>query len=84
MELRTANGHDFYEATSAMQKAIRRSDARLAGYFALDLYHGGYWKYLWKRLLTISAEDCAGIITREIEALYNGFMLVNEGKKEKD
>lgn len=81
MQLRTAKGHDFYEAASAMQKAIRRGDARLAGYFALDIFHGGYWKYVWKRLLTISAEDCAGVITKEIEALYNSYMFVNEGRK---
>jgi replication-associated recombination protein RarA len=84
MDLRTAKGHDFYEAASAMQKAIRRGDAKLAGYFALDIFHGGYWKYVWKRLLTISAEDCAGVITKEIEALYNGYLLVNEGRKKSE
>lgn len=81
---RTKRGYDFYEASSAMQKAIRRGDAKLAGYFALELYHSGYWKYVWKRLLTISAEDCAGIITKEIKALYDSFLLVNEGRRDKD
>ena len=41
-----------------MQKAIRRSDARLAGYWALELWESGFGQYVWRRLLTISAEDC--------------------------
>lgn len=80
-KLRTIKGYDFHECTSAMQKAIRRADAAVAGYFALELWHSGYWNYVWKRLFTISAEDCHGLITKEIEALYNGYMLVNKGAK---
>ena len=37
-ELRTVRGYDFYEVASALQKAIRRSDAKVAGYFALELW----------------------------------------------
>lgn len=77
-ELRTINGYDFYEVSSAMQKAIRRSDARVAGFFALELWHSGYRDYVWKRLFTISAEDCYGLITSEIEALWQGHELVNK------
>jgi replication-associated recombination protein RarA len=62
-----------------MQKAIRRADARLAGYFGLELFTSGFQRYLWKRLLTISAEDCAGIITQEVEALRKAWELINEG-----
>jgi len=79
---RTIRNYDFAEVTSAMQKAIRRGDARVAGYFGLELYHSGYAKYVWKRLYTISAEDCYGLITFEIEALWQGWMLVNENSKE--
>lgn len=79
-ELKTKNGYDFYAVTSAMQKAIRRGDARTAGIMALELFPR-YHKYIWKRLLTISAEDCYGIITKEIYALYESFKLVNEGSK---
>lgn len=82
MQLRTKNGYDFFECSSAMQKAIRRNDVKTAGFFALELFHSNYQKYVWKRLLTISAEDCYGLITAEIEALYNAFKLVNEGAKE--
>lgn len=75
--LTTVSGYDFYEASSAMQKAIRRADAKVAGYFALELWHSNYRDYVWKRLFTISAEDCFGVITKEIEALWQGHELVN-------
>jgi len=81
-KLKTRKGYDFFIISSAMQKAIRRGDARVAGFCALELYHSGYHKYVWKRLLTISAEDCYGVITKEIWALYQSFNLVNEGKKD--
>lgn len=82
-KLTTVRGYDFYECASAMQKAVRRGDSRVAGYFALELWSSGYDNYVWKRLFTISAEDCYGIITKEIEALWQGYTLVNNGAKEK-
>jgi len=78
MRMRTVRNYDFPEVASALQKAIRRGDARLAGYWAVELFETGYHAYLWRRLFTISAEDCAGIITKEIAALYQGFQMVNE------
>lgn len=78
MTLTTTRGYDFYEVSSAMQKAIRRGDAAVAGYFALELWASGYRDYVWKRLFTISAEDCWGVITKEIEALWQGHELVNK------
>lgn len=82
MLIRTVRGYDFFEVSSAMQKAIRRADAAVAGYFALELWTSGYRDYVWKRLFTISAEDCYGVITKEIEALWQGHELVNNGSKE--
>ena len=82
MVLRTINGYDFFEVASAMQKAIRRADAAVAGFFALELWHSNYRDYVWKRLFTISAEDCYGLVTREIEALWQGHELVNKTAKE--
>lgn len=80
--IRTERGYDFYECTSAMQKAIRRGDAGIAGYFALELVATGYAEYVWKRLLTVSAEDCYGeTITTEVYNLFRSFRLVNEGAK---
>jgi replication-associated recombination protein RarA len=81
-ELKTKRGYDFGNVTSAMQKAIRRNDPKTAGYFALELFHSNFSTYVWKRLLTISAEDCAGIITTEIWNLYESFCLINKGTKE--
>lgn len=78
-ELITQRGYDFYEVASALQKAIRRGDVDVAGYFGLELFPR-YHNYVWKRLLTVSAEDCAGVITQEIKALYDSFMMVNKGK----
>ena len=38
--------------------------------------------YVWKRLLTVSAEDCYGpMITQEVKALHDSFLFVNKGKK---
>ena len=78
---RTINNYDFYEVSSSLQKAIRRNDIKTAGFFALELWHSGYANYVWKRLYTISAEDCWGVITKEIEALWQGYQLVNDGAK---
>ncbi len=64
----TKNGHDMFEISSLLQKSIRRSDYANAGYAANELF-GRYHDYLWKRLFTISAEDCFGIITKELVAL---------------
>lgn len=82
MIIRTKRGFDFFEVSSAMQKAIRRADSAVAGYFALELWESGYRDYVWKRLFTISAEDCYGLITAEVEALWQGHELVNKNKPE--
>lgn len=82
MEIRTQRGYDFYECASALQKAIRRADAKTAGYFALELWTSGYREYVWRRLFTISAEDCYGLITYEVESLYKAYLFINEKAKE--
>ena len=78
MRITTQRGYDFGEVSSAMQKAIRRADARLAGYWALELWHSGFGNYVWKRLLTVSAEDVWGLITGEIKALHESYVFVNK------
>jgi replication-associated recombination protein RarA len=78
MQLRTIRGYNFGEVSSAMQKAIRRGDPHLAGYWALELWHSGFGRYVWKRLLTVSAEDCWGILTAEVKALHDSYLVVNE------
>ena len=83
MKITTPRGYDLFEVASALQKSIRRSDVKLAGYMALELFPK-YANYCWKRLLTISAEDCFGLITQEIKALYDSFLIINKGKKVED
>jgi replication-associated recombination protein RarA len=80
MSIITKRGYDFGEVSSAMQKAIRRADTRLAGYWALELWASGFGNYVWKRLLTVSAEDVWGLITGEIKALHESYEFVNNGK----
>jgi len=81
MDILTKRGYDFYEITSALQKSIRRGNEIKAGYFALELHASGFWKYLWKRLLVISAEDVGEWITGEIYALFQSFLYLNENEK---
>jgi replication-associated recombination protein RarA len=75
MELLTQLGHPIGVSVSAMQKAIRRGDAKLACHFAIDLARSNYWRYLWERVLIISAEDISTSesITQEIVALANSY-----------
>ena len=78
MKIITKRNYDFFEVSSAMQKGIRRGDAKLSGYWALELWASGYGQYVWKRLLTISAEDCWGILTTEIYNLHQSYLLINK------
>lgn len=82
-ELLTKNGYNMYEMSSMIQKAIRRCDIPHAAYAANELSEK-YRKYLWKRLLTVSAEDCYGIITKEIVALQQADEFVNKGARAGD
>lgn len=84
MRLKTKRGYDLGEVASAMQKAIRRADTKLAGYWALELWQSGYGSYVWKRLLTISAEDCWGLLTAEVRALHESYEFVNKGRKARE
>ena len=80
-EIRTKNNFALLDVASALQKSIRRNEQKLAGWCALELFASGYANYAWKRLLTISAEDCDGIITTEIYSLFKGWQHVNEKNK---
>lgn len=79
-DMYTKNGHNFYDMSSMLQKAIRRGDYQRAGYAANELSER-YRNYLWKRLLIISAEDCYGIITKEIIGLKLADDEVRKSKK---
>ena len=80
-QMRTKRGYLMGEVASALQKAVRRGDARRAGYWAIELFESNFREYTWRRLLTISAEDCWGILTQEIEALYRAWQMIDKVKK---
>ena len=79
--LNTKRGYSFPAVSSAMQKAmqkeIRRGDAKLAGYWALELWASGFGQYVWRRLLTVSAEDCWGILTQEVKSVHDSYTEIN-------
>jgi replication-associated recombination protein RarA len=77
----TKRGYNFYEVLSALQKAIRRGDARLACYWAAELYESGFGPHVWNRLLIISAEDCWGTVTQHVEALRQEFKALEAADK---
>ncbi len=79
MELKTTHGYNLYDISSLLQKAIRRADVFHAAFAAKEM-HPKFRKYLWKRLLTVSAEDCYGIMTKEILALQQADDFVNGSK----
>ncbi len=76
----TRSRHNMFDMASLLQKAIRRGDYKRAGYAAYELY-GSYDKMMWNRMMTISSEDCWGILTKELVVLRNEDTLLNEGKK---
>ena len=68
--VKTRNQYNMFEISSLIQKALRRRDAELA-YFAANELIPHYRNYLWKRLLTVSAEDCYDMITGKIMELHD-------------
>lgn len=83
-ELKTVNGYDFFECSSAMQKCIRRGLEDDALFWAVELYESNYVEYVWKRLKIISSEDVGlarpGIST-DVQSLYE---MHKELSKKKD
>lgn len=73
----TTHGHNMFDMMSLMQKAIRRGDYEKAGFAAYELsdkFRGA----MWNRIVTISSEDCWGVVTKEIHRLRM------EDKKQRD
>ena len=68
--VRTRNQYNMFEISSLIQKALRRQDVELA-YFAANELIPHYRNYLWKRLLTVSAEDCYDMVTGKIMELHS-------------
>lgn len=43
----------------------------------MEYWASGFGRYVWKRFLTLSAEDCQEIITQEIKALHDSYTMIN-------
>lgn len=61
----TFHGHNLFDVSSMIQKSIRRGMIKDALYAANEMKYS-YRTYLWKRLLTVSAEDCNCLVTNKI------------------
>lgn len=61
----TTHGHNMFDMMSLMQKAIRRGDYEKAGFAAYEL-SGKFRGAMWNRIVTISSEDCWGVVTKEV------------------
>ena len=80
--IETKRGYEFFEVSSAFQKAIRRGDEEVALYFAVELFNSGFDEYLWKRIKIICSEDIGlaePFFPMTIQALYR--MYVDQKKK---
>ena len=66
--LTTPKGHNMFDISSLVQKAIRRGDLMYALYASNEMAVS-YRGYLWKRLLVTSAEDCFDPLTHLIVKL---------------
>jgi hypothetical protein len=64
----TESGHNMYDMLSMLQKSIRRRDYNNAGYAAFQL-RKKFRRVMWNRLFVISAEDCFGVLTKELVRL---------------
>jgi replication-associated recombination protein RarA len=81
-EMRTSKGYCFFEASSTLQKAIRRGEEDVAMYFAVELFNSNYGEYVWKRLKIMSSEDIGlaePLMPAVIQSLYQ--MFVDQAKK---
>lgn len=58
----------MFEISSLVQKALRRGDAYFSAYSACEMADR-YREYLWRRMLTVSAEDCYDMVTSQIVKL---------------
>ena len=45
-QMKTKRGYSLGEVASALQKTIRRGDARLAGYWAIELFESNFRGYV--------------------------------------
>jgi replication-associated recombination protein RarA len=81
MDILTRKDYNFYEVSSAFQKAIRRGHEKEALFFGFELYSSGYSKYAWKRIMVITTEDIGLAnpdLPQRIIALYQMWQVIAE------
>jgi replication-associated recombination protein RarA len=77
---------DFFEASSSLQKAIRRGLEEDALYWAAELDLSGYGEYVWKRLRIMTSEDVGlanPLLPATIAGLYATWKEIRAKKDEK-
>lgn len=79
----TDGGYDLFVVASLLQKSLRRGEVVLAARAVNELFPR-YVNYAWNRMMTVSAEDCADLVTQEIVALYDAWKKVNDRSGQKD
>lgn len=82
---KTEKGYGFFEASSTLQKAIRRGDENTAMFFAVELFNSGYDEYVWSRLKIIATEDI-GLASNAcvyVSSLYQSYSEQKKQNKEK-
>lgn len=82
--MQTDKGYDFFEASSAFQKCVRRNLEDDALYWATEFINANYDNYLWKRILIITMED-VGLANENAPAHITGlYTIYQDMKKRKD
>lgn len=81
-KLSTTNGYSLPEATSALQKEIRRGNEVKAGYWAYELFQSGYSNHLWNRLNVIMCEDIGSVdVAVLVSSLRSSFEYIAKKSK---
>lgn len=75
MAQKTIRGYNLGEVSSALQKAVRRSDEEQATWWAAELDQSGHGKHAWNRMLVILSEDI-GLAWVEGPAVITSLMRV--------
>lgn len=78
----TQKGYSLFEASSALQKSIRRGNEKEALYWGWELELSNYGKYFWKRMIIISVEDI-GPATQDAHLHINSYQKSYEDLKKR-
>lgn len=85
-QMKTVNGFDYYEAMSALQKAIRRGEEEEAVFWAIEFFESNYVGHIWNRLFIIAHEDIGladPYFPGKIMALKNNYDYLEEHRPKK-